>query len=226
MGAPASWDIGGPDTMQLEAVLASGLHDGLHEDEIEDLRSRGVALPAAMHVGGPLKSAMTPVEQHAAPRQIDFDDAQSWFSQNYPKLKPADLASFYREKYLQIDAPVRTGSIGDFDKYRQLLADRVRNANLADDVALLDLEAIVEPTAQQALQIAPEVIARHRSAQSAPRDSTFLRTSIIAILTCFSLLLGGGVGLGLANGDGVLDMFNTQNALVRIQSLLPVTLRN
>jgi hypothetical protein len=218
MGQLATWVSEGPDTMQLEAVLSGGLHDELHEDEIEDMRRRGVAVPKPSVVRS--QDSITGSLPVAVSKTV-VPDTKNWFAQYYPKLQPQDLAEFYRERYLAPEAPIRSGSVDAFDKYRKLLAARVKNANINDDLA----PEMAENTRQKNLNIAPEMLAHHRAVAITRRDNGLPRTSIIALLTCFSLAFGGIVGMGIANSDELSGMLSVKNAAIRLQTLLPAALR-
>lgn len=218
MGPQANWVSEGPDTMQLEAVLSSGLHDGLHEDEIEDLKGRGVSVPRKTVV-----RSDPAIGQLAAPElgKLNSNDAKSWFAQHYPKLQPQDLAEFYRESYQAPEPPVRSGSVDAFDTYRRLLAAHVKNANINEDV---EPASKPEPGSNN-LRIAPEMLAHHRAVSISRRDNGLPRTSIIALLTFFSLVFGGFVGKGIANSDDLVKFVSIENAVTRLQTLLPTVLR-
>jgi hypothetical protein len=190
----------GPDSVELEAVLASGLHDGLHEDEIEDMRRMGLAAPA--NSARPAQKTSTAID---------------WFAQNYPKLKPEDLAEFYRENFGATDTPIKTGTVDAFGSYRKLLAARVLNANVP-----LHAEPASEP---QVLHIQADQADRHRSLMTSRRDHGLPRTWLIAVLTCFSLVAGGIIGMGLASDDGISGFISRAQAASQIDALLPALLR-
>jgi hypothetical protein len=266
-----NWVASDPEVLRLEDVLNSGLHDDLHEDEIEDLQMHGkiVGRATARDIAQiyPKSRVAPPIARNAAPVQIPLPDrtvgerqdqltrksrvpaalvADEWFNQNYPKLKPEDLADHYRKNVLAMPPrPVSAGEPRGFDNYRNLLKAHVVNSNIPYEN---DVEPevfvgqtqpphpanrLVEEQSDKippSLMLTPDVIAMHQMHVGARRRSWLSRVGIFTALTCIALMTGGAMGVYLASSDlteGLLpDMATTQQGSLEPSLVPPVQLRN
>jgi hypothetical protein len=147
-----NWVASDPEPLRLEDVLKSGLHDDLHEDDIEDLQLHGRVIGrAAARDVDQIRRELQPVQalrpsilslersevSRKRSRVPSAEVADEWFNHNYPKLKPEDLADHYRRNVLspsQDPAPARPAISANppgFDAYRNLLKAHVVNSNVA-----------------------------------------------------------------------------------------------
>ncbi len=235
------WLEDGPDTQDLAVVLASGLHDGIHEDQIEDMQMQRVVgaqhgaqrAPQFLSANRVEPTLPRPVVARApmaarVPAASPKIDARDWFESYYPKLQPQDLADFYRKKYSRSEAPVIGGGPAAFETYKRLLADRVKGQDIADrPVAELPLVvhkiptplAAVQPLA--ALSVPPLTVAPDKK-QAAERN--FPNTGMIAVLAVAFLLFGGLLGIELANpgeiGRMVMANANAGEIASTVQAIL------
>lgn len=229
MDMRSRWINDGPDTFELEAVLASGLHDGIHEDQLEEMglkgkaaRAAGAAMPAqsTTFATAPVVQRTGAVQASAAPhRNAD------WFSQNYPKLQPADLADYYREKYLKVHVPVRTGTHDGFQKLRALLAEHVHNSNVLEEPTTnrplgssnLGSSEDADLTARQS------DVTRYVPNHFMDASPGMPRVSHVVMMTLAALVVGGLVGLGIAKPEGLGSLLRLQATSAQIQALVPAT---
>jgi hypothetical protein len=225
----ASWISDGPDRLELEAVLASGLHDGLHEDDIEDMqmqRVAGTAVRVAQHA--PQNVEIRPVVvrqlpprfQNEVPQTEERVRARDWFANYYPKLKPEDLADFYRTKYLRSEAPVLGGTPEIFETYKRMIAERIKGESLADAPAASELISPV--MAQPRLSIVATDLRSPLMAVEVPvRGRALPRTNIMAILSGFAIFLGGLLGMEMASSGELSKLLVAKASATEIVSILP-----
>jgi hypothetical protein len=272
MQMQTKWVTPDPSDVRLMDVLNSGLHDELHEDELEDLRVHGKIMsqssirqqmterrrqrymPDAFPVPVPFDIAATsPVESSAVLADV-------WFKHNYPKLKPEDLADYYRQHQLDQYAPVVAARGGQIDDYFFQTQRSAVNANVKSVAAKPALVAPAEiaaskPGAQDVtiraptpkpvpilkvptnpaklnldlppqLVLTPTALQQHHQPLPRPVDNGLPKTSVIAMLTMFALVIGGCVGMGVAHPDRVASLLSAKAVLTKVETLFSPSLRN
>jgi hypothetical protein len=236
MESRARWISEGPDTFELEAVLASGLHDGIHEDDLEEMAFRGQAVSTAAAVLPPKKSRPTARVAETEPRALAASAAATtadWFKAHYPKLQPADLADYYREKYLKIHVPVRTGTSDGFKQFREMLGQHVRNSNVLDDaqtkpVVTEPVKPVqkVEDADEFALPPQLEITSEMFMQRPLPvmQHPVAPRMFSVVMLTLGALVIGGLIGLGLANPSGLTGLLAADGSGAQIKAWIPASL--
>ncbi len=237
MESQARWINDGPDTLELEAVLSGGLHDGIHEDQLEEMGLRGGTVALASRTGRPAAiasiqaAAPTLRSMRPEPKSSPASDAAAdWFRQNYPKLKPNDLADYYREKYLKVHVPVRTGTHDGFMQLRNMLAQHVQNSNALDEQSMESRPAkvtvsapVANPPIKEELALPPQLdlTAYRPETSQRPVRSVAPRTSSIVLMTMGALVLGALVGLGLANPPQMDTLLNPDLSSASVQAWIP-----
>ncbi len=269
MQLQTDWVPSDTEMRRLKDVLKSGLHDGLHEDEIEDIRLHGkIVGRASVHDGGAIagpfgqstgevrddgiedfkwqgqivgRASVRDIAGARAERpQVEAllqgrrsrvpaaKIADEWFNQNYPKLKPEDLADHYRKNVLVPLLPVAAGTPKSFVTYRDVIKSHVVNSNAmyADDLPAAPVAETVENAPEvPSLVVSADILEMHRGHAAGRSDGHFGRLMIIALMAVFALVSGGAAGLLLASPEKVQTLLMAKAALLESFANGPLSLR-